>query len=380
MTDSDAGQRLATRVAFLCSGIAMSAWAPIVPFVKARLDLDAAELGVLLLCLGIGSILAMPFASVLAARFGCRRTMLVAGSAVCLVLPCLAVVPTPFLLGAGLLVFGAAMGTMDVAMNIQAVIVEQRNGGSLMSGFHGLFSVGGFVGAGGMALLLWCGLGVLPATLATGLLVLAALWTARGGYLGAPKASDGGAPPFVMPHGAVIFIGLLCFVMFLAEGAVLDWSAVLLAGGGQMSTEQAGMGYAAFAAAMTLGRLTGDKVVSRLGAKRVMIGGALCAAAGFFTTVLAPGAFLALAGFLLVGIGASNIVPILFTAAGRQRDMPASLAIGAITTLGYTGILLGPALIGFLAQASSLHAAFAVLGGAMLLVALCALRRQLYVQ
>jgi hypothetical protein len=111
-----------------------------------------------------------------------------------------------------------------------------------------------------------------------------------------------------------------------------------------------------------------------------MIGGGLCAAAGFFTTVLAPGAVLALAGFMLVGTGASNIVPILFTAAGRQRDMPASLAIGAITTLGYTGILLGPALIGFLAQASSLHAAFGVLGGAMLLVAVCALRPQLYVR
>jgi len=157
--------------------------------------------------------------------------------------------------------------------------------------------------------------------------------------------------------------------VFLAEGAMLDWSALLLTAGHDLDASRGGLGYAAFAIAMTFGRLTGDKVVSRFGGKRVMLAGGVCAAAGFFCSVLAPSAPVALLGFLLIGLGASNIVPILFSAAGSQRAMPASLAISAVTTIGYAGILAGPALIGFIAHASSLNLAFACLGGAMLLVA-----------
>ena len=374
----DAQQRRATRLAFLCSGMAMSVWAPLVPFVKQRMGLSSAELGMLVLCLGVGSIVAMPFAGPGTARFGCRAAIVLSGALVCLILPALAIVPSPFLLGVALFMFGATMGTMDVAMNIQAVIVEQKQGGALMSGFHGLFSVGGFIGAGGVALLLWLGVGTLLASVIVALLVGAALWFAQPHFLGASAPAKRAGASFVMPHGTVIFIGVLCFACFLAEGAVLDWSALLLASGGRFSAEQGGMGYAAFAIAMTVGRLTGDKVVHRFGSRRVMTAGGLCAASGFFITVLTASPWLALGGFVLVGIGASNIVPILFTAAGRQPDMPPSQAIGAITTLGYAGILAGPALIGFLAEATSLRAAFGVLACAMLLVALCALRPQLH--
>jgi fucose permease len=144
---------------------------------------------------------------------------------------------------------------------------------------------------------------------------------------------------------------------------------LLLTGGRGLAANWGGLGYAAFAVAMTAGRLSGDRVVRRAGGKRVLLLGGLCAAGGFFVVVLAPSVFAALAGFVLIGLGASNIVPILFSAAGRQRVMPASLAIGAITTIGYAGILAGPALIGFVAHAASLNLAFAGLGCAMLLVA-----------
>jgi predicted MFS family arabinose efflux permease len=362
-------QRLSTRLAFLVAGLAMSAWAPLVPFAKARMGLDEASLGLLLLCLGAGSLLAMPVTGMLSARLGCRPVMLWSGALACLVLPCLSLASTPWQLGITLFLFGAAIGTLDVAMNVQAVIVEKASGGSLMSGFHGLFSVGGFLGAGGMSLLLWMGLGPTAASALVALLVAVILVVANPHFLRALDASERDAPLFVVPHGAVIFIGLLCFIVFLAEGAILDWSAVLLTNGGGLSAGQGGLGYAAFAIAMTVGRLTGDRVVRRLGGKRVLLLGGLCAAAGFFLAVLAPSAALALVGFVLIGAGASNIVPILFTAAGNQPAMPASLAVGAITTIGYAGILAGPALIGFLAHASSLHVAFAVLGASMLLVA-----------
>jgi fucose permease len=362
-------QRLSTRLAFLAAGLAMSAWAPLVPFAKERLALGEADLGLLLLCLGAGSLMAMPVTGLLASRFGCRIVVLVSGAFVCLVLPGLAVAPTPMLLGATLFAFGAALGTLDVAMNVQAVIVERESGGSLMSGFHGLFSVGGFIGAGLMALMLWAGLTPAAASVVVSLLVALSLVAAAPYLLREPDAGEGHGSMFVVPHGAVIFIGVLCFLCFLAEGAILDWSALLLTSEQGMDATRAGLGYAAFAIAMTVGRLTGDRVVRRLGGKRVLLLGGLCGAVGFFVAVLAPSAPLALVGFLLVGLGASNVVPILFTAAGNQSAMPAGLAIGAITTLGYAGILAGPAVIGFVAHAVSLNLAFAGLGCAMLVIA-----------
>jgi len=373
MTTNDFKQRVSTRLAFLAAGMAMSAWAPLVPYAKMRLDLEQAELGFLLLCLGVGSMLAMPISGALAARFGCRRLIVISGALICFLLPLLAIAPNAISLGLTLFMFGASIGTLDVAMNIQAVIVERNQGGSMMSGFHGLYSVGGFVGAGIMTLLLWSGLNTLWSSVVVAVLVAASIAIANPNLLRSPEPSERDAPLFVMPHGAVIFIGALCFMIFLAEGAVLDWSALLLTGGG-LAAAQGGLGYAAFSIAMTVGRLTGDKVVKRWGGKRVLFTGGLLASAGFFVAVLASSPVIALTGFVLIGIGASNIVPILFTAAGGQQDMPASLAISAVTTIGYAGILTGPALIGFVAHASSLHIAFAGLGFAMLLVAASARR------
>jgi MFS family permease len=362
-------QRLSTRLAFLAAGLAMSAWAPLVPFAKARLGMSEAELGLLLLCLGAGSLMAMPVTGLLTSRYGCRLVVLISGAFTCLLLPGLAYAPTPALLGATLFAVGAAIGTLDVSMNVQAVIVERESGGSLMSGFHGLFSVGGFIGAGLMALMLWGGMTPTASAAVVSVLVALSLAFCAPHLLREPDVAERDAPLFVVPHGAVIFIGVLCFLSFLAEGAILDWSALLLTAEQGLDANRAGLGYAAFAIAMTAGRLTGDRVVRKLGGKRVLLLGGLCGACGFFGAVLAPSAPLALVGFVLIGLGASNIVPILFTAAGNQSAMPASLAIGAITTLGYAGILAGPAAIGFIAHAASLKLAFGGLGCAMLLIA-----------
>ncbi|MRX08417.1 MFS transporter [Pseudoduganella sp. FT25W] len=362
-------QRLSTRLAFLAAGLAMAAWAPLVPFAKTRLALGEAELGLLLLCLGGGSLVAMPVTGLLTSRYGCRLVVLISGAFTCLFVPFLAYASTPLLLGATLFAVGASIGTLDVAMNVQAVIVERASGGSLMSGFHGLFSVGGFIGAGLMALMLWAGMTPTASAAVISALVALSLVVSAPHLLREPDAAERDAPLFVVPHGAVIFIGALCFLSFLAEGAILDWSALLLTTEQGLDPSRGGLGYAAFAIAMTLGRLTGDRVVRALGGKRVLLVGGLCGAAGFFLSVLAPSAPLALVGFVLIGLGASNVVPILFTAAGNQSAMPASLAIGAVTTLGYVGILAGPAMIGFVAHASSLNLAFGGLGCFMLLIA-----------
>ncbi|CDG81097.1 MFS transporter [Janthinobacterium agaricidamnosum] len=362
-------QQRATRLVFFAAGLGMATWAPLVPYAKERLGLEEGALGLLLLCLGCGSLFAMPFTGALSARFGCRRVILASGAILSLLLPGLALAASPWELGLVLFLFGASAGTFDVAINIQAVIVEKASGRSMMSGFHALFSVGGFAGAGLMALLLW--LGLAPAWSCAVIIVLMALVlsAAQNHLLHTPEPAGAKSPLFVMPHGSVILIGLLCFIVFLAEGAVLDWSALFLTSTRELDPAKGGLGYAAFAIAMTTGRFTGDAIVRRFGGKRVLLVGGLCAAAGFFLTVLAPSANLALLGFVLVGLGCANIVPILFTAAGSQHTMPASMAVAAITTIGYAGILAGPALIGFIAHATNLKFSFAALGCALLLVA-----------
>ena len=361
-------QRLSTRLAFLTAGMGMSAWAALVPFAKTRMDLNSAELGLVLLSLGMGSLIAMPLAGRLSSRFGCRLVMLTSGAIASLLLPLLAIASHPLLLAIALALFGAAIGTLDASMNIQAVIVEKNHGRPLMSGFHGLYSVGGFVGAGGMALMLSVGLQPFMASVSMTVILVGTLCVAAPHLLPAAASAEKESPVFSVPQGAVIVLGIVCFIVFLAEGATLDWGALLLTSNGGFTPDQGGLGYAVFAVAMTVGRLTGDRTIRRWGRRRVMMLGGLCSGAGFFLGA-APAPAIALAGFSLIGAGASNVVPILFTAAGRQQDMLPAAAISAVTTLGYAGILAGPALIGFVAHISSLPIAFGGLGCAMFLVA-----------
>jgi MFS family permease len=363
-----AAEQFSTRVIFFVAGLAMSAWAPLVPFAKARLMADDKTLGFVLLCLGLGSIAAMPFTAALAARFGCRAVIAVAVLVLCAAIPMLALASSFPLLAAAVFVFGAAIGTVDVTINVQAVIVERASGRAMMSGFHGLFSVGGIAGAGSVSGLLWLGASPLMAAGFVAVVTLLLLLISQRHLL--PYGDEGDAPWFAMPRGIVLFIGALCFVSFLAEGAMLDWSAVYLTLRRALDPAMAGLGYAVFAAAMTVGRLTGDRIVQALGARAVLFFGSVCAAGGLALAVLAPGWPLELAGFTLVGIGASNIVPVLYTALGRQKTIPLNVAVASVTLLGYLGILCGPALIGFVAQATNLSVA--LLGVAALLLAVAA--------
>lgn len=366
---SGAREQWATRGVFLVAGLAMAAWAPLVPFAKARVGVEDSTLGLLLLCLGLGSIVAMPITGVLASRFGCRAIIVASSIAVAIVLPFLAIVDTVAGLAVALALFGASVGTVDVAINIQAVMVEKDSGRNMMSGFHGLFSLGGIIGAGGVSLLLGLGVAPLVATLAIAAMLVVLLAFSFPGLLPYGNREAGDTPLFVVPKGVVIFIGLLCFLVFLGEGAILDWSALFLIGTRQVDAAQAGLGYTMFAVAMTVGRLAGDRIVRTLGGMKVVVAGGLVAASGFLLAVFAPTQPLAFLGFLLVGIGASNIVPVLFTAAGNQTRMPPSLAIAAITTMGYAGILAGPAAIGVVAQHWSLSTAFVLVAAGLVFVA-----------
>ena len=363
-------EQRATRLVFFITGFGNSAWAALVPFAKAHTGVSDGGLGLLLLCLGLGSIVTMPLSGALTARFGCRAVISVATVIIAATLPMLSLLASLPLLVMTLILFGAGIGAMDVAINIQAIIVERASGRAMMSGFHGLFSLGGIAGAGGMAALLSAGAAPPRATLCVSLGILLALAAAAAKLLPFGSRNDG--PAFAIPHGIVLLIGALCFVLFLAEGAVLDWSGVFLTSVRHLPTADAGLGYAAFATTMTVGRLLGDRIVERLPPRRVVMLGSLLAAAGFVLSSTVPSWEMALVGYALVGAGCANIVPVLFSAVGRQRVMSETLAVPAISTLGYAGILAGPAGIGFVAHWTSLPAAFALLAALLVAVSLSA--------
>ncbi|CAA2137957.1 MFS transporter [Hyphomicrobium sp. ghe19] len=350
-------EQFSTRAAFFVSGFTLAAWAPLVPYVKDRSDLSDAALGLLLLCLGAGSVIAMPLAGVLSKRYGCRPVLLVGTLFIVMSLPVLALTSSVPLLVAMLFIFGSGTGALDCVMNVQAIIVERASGRAMMSGFHGLFSVGGLAGVGVMTLLLSSGASPFAAAMTASAVAILTMAPAAPYLL--PYGAEGGGPAFAIPHGVVLLIALLCFVMFLAEGAVLDWSAVFMTENRNVDPSMGGAGYAAFALTMTIGRLTGDAVVERAGRKAVLLAGPLCAAIGLLIVTLVPSAWGAIIGFGLVGIGSANVVPIFFTAIGRQTTMPEHIAVPAVTMIGYVGILTGPAAIGFIAQAIGLPMAFA---------------------
>jgi predicted MFS family arabinose efflux permease len=272
------------------------------------------------------------------------------------------------MLVAVLLGFGAMLGTLDVAMNIHAVEVERNASEPLMSGFHAMYSVGGFVGAGVMTFLLSTEMTPLWSSLICGAITAIAILIAWPRLLSA----RGEASSFVLPHGIVLLIAGLGAAMFLAEGAMLDWGALLLIGKKLVRPEQGGVGYMLFSIAMTIGRLTGDRLVARAGNRAVLTWGGIVAVAGFVVLLTAPFAVVAMVGCLLVGFGASNIVPVLFRLAGNQKVMPGNLAVAALTTVGYAGILAGPAAIGFISQRVGLPAAFWLLVALVSFVPLCA--------
>jgi predicted MFS family arabinose efflux permease len=326
-----------------------------VPYAQHRLGVGEGALGLLLLCLGVGSIVTMPLSGALAAQFGCRRVIWSAGLIMAASLPFLATAASALPLAVTLLAFGAGFGAIGVAINVQAVIVEASAGRAVMSGFHGLFSVGGIAGAGMVSGLFWAGLSPMAAALCAAV-VIVGLLLAFGAHL-LPYGGEEGAPSFALPRGPVLLIGGLCFIVFLAEGAMLDWSAVVLTSLRGVDPSRAGLGYAAFGAAMAAGRLSGDRVVRALGGRLILAVGGVCAASGLTMAALVPSWIAALLGFGMVGLGCSNVVPVLYSALGRQRAMPANLAVAAVTTLGFSGILTGPALIGFVAHATSLPVA-----------------------
>lgn len=363
--------RWSVAAVFFVNGGLLGSWAPHVPLVKERLGLSDLDLGFALLLMAIGAVSTMVFTGVIVARFGSGPVTRVSIVAMAVGLPLIALAPSYGLLLPAAWLYGAGMGLSDVGMNTQAVAVETRIGRPIMSGLHGMFSLGGFVAsaAGGLALA-----AASPAAHAVGAAVVALLIlaVALGGLLpGHEDKADPGAG-LKLPTRSVAVLSALTFVTFMTEGAMIDWTAVYLRDELLASPSLAAAGYAAFAAGMATGRFLGDAIRRGFSAVVLVRSGAAMAAAALAAGVALGMPISTVATLLVTGLGLSNVVPVLFTAAGKAPGQPPAVGVAAVATTGYFGLLAGPPALSFVAEHVSLAAAFALLAAACACVALAA--------
>lgn len=361
-------ENTATRAAFFLAGFIMAVWASMVPFVKLNLSLDEAHLGALLLCVGLGALVVMPFCGGIVAKKGAKYLLRQALFAIPLILFAINFSTHVILTACLLFLFGMVFGSVDVSMNVHAVEVDHRSEKRLIAGFHALYSLGSVVGALAMAGLLNIGVDLLMAVGALLVFCLLIWFFASPKLLADAGKAQGPTKSFVIPKGFVLWLGLICLLLFMIEGAVLDWGGVFLVEEKKAAIENAGLAFAAFSTAMTIMRLLGDKLIASVGPRACVRYGCLLGAAMLAGCVFFANPWLVISLFFVLGIGLANVVPIAFASTADQNEMPMSLALAAVTTLGYAGQLTGPALIGFVAKASSLSFAFAMLAAFLVIV------------
>ena len=378
-------QRLSTRFSFFGLGFATAAWAPLIPFAQQRLHFNHADFGLLLLCSGLGAMLAMPATGKIVQRVGCRVPIGFALLLLAVLLPSLSLWTSPLMMAITLFLFGTAAGSLGVALNIQAVVVEKNSLKSLMSGFHGMASLGGLAGVLTITALLALSISSVMSAFAVSLLLVIIVFLSVPYSIKAVENTSLEASSKVkksirqrLPQPLIILIGIACFIIFMVEGAAMDWSGIYLTQQYGVNTAFAGLAYTFFAIAMTTGRFTGHYLIRYFGEKKLLTYSAICATLGLALVSIAPHWWLVLVGYTLVGTGCSNIVPIMFSRAGRQTVMPSAVALSCVSTVAYTGILVGPAFIGMVSELIGLSTVFMALSGLLLLIV--ALNRFTYVK
>lgn len=419
---------LATRLSFFALGFSTAAWAPLIPMAQQRLNLNHADFGVLILSMGIGSMLSMPITGVLVNKLGCRIIIAVAMIVSMMILPILSVVQSSALMAIVLFIFGTAVGGFGVSINLQAVMVEKRNAKMMMSSFHGMCSLGGLSGVLIMTALLAIGVFPLVAALVISLIILFIWIVAVPNCLSnnnqtelKPKIETSSTVIQCVERGhalksqvteafsftadsvnnshleskklttrsserlssqtptskvntskssfSIILIGVMCFIAFLSEGAAMDWGGIYLVSEFGMDASLAGLAYTFFAITMTIGRFSGQRLLIFMGEQKLVVISSLTAALGLATIVVSGHWSIVLVGYALLGLGCSNIVPIMFSRVGRQNLMPKAAALSLVSSIAYSGSLSGPALVGFASEVIGLSYVFAFIAGMLACIA-----------
>jgi MFS family permease len=354
--------RAATAAVFFLNGFGFATWVSRIPAVRQALNLTEGALGTALLATAVGALVAFPLAGRGSVLSGASVLTIATGLAYCLVLPGPAFaggLPTLALL---LFVFGAANGAMDVSMNALAVEVETFVGKPIMSSFHGMWSIGGLAGAGVGALFAKQDISPQLHLLVVALILAVAILIAKHWLPSSqPHASPDSVAHFARPEAAMLGLSGIIFCAFLIEGAMADWSAVLLHDSLKTTAAGAALGYAAFSLAMTSMRFAGDRLVIQWGAVWLLRCTNVVAAIVLATALWVQHVGLTMLAFALIGFGMATVAPLVFGAAARRARHGAGHGIAAMATVGYGGFLVGPPLVGWLAQASSLRVALSVL-------------------
>jgi MFS family permease len=366
-------QSFALPLLFTVFGVIMGSWAGRIPAMAERIHVSHAALSMVLLCGGLGAVLSYPISSRMMRSLGARTTMLASGMALLAVLVAIGAAPTVPLLMMAVLSLGITASTFDVAVNSAASRRETQTGKSELSKLHGLGCAGGLAGATLGSVM--AGLHIAPLThfvMLAGPLALALYFGCS--LLDADRAGDAvEKKSFSLPRGPLLFLGVLGFLGSMAEGSIADWSGVFLKEHFGASDGLAPLALSAFSVMMLLARLAGDKLKARYGARHLVTSGSMVGAAGLFFAVLSPNAYLALFGFAVAGMGMALVFPFVFSAAGAQG--PAALA--GVASLAYSGSLMGPPVIGAIAQGMGMQAAIAYIGGLASLIAFVASRSRL---
>lgn len=364
--------RWAVAAAFFVNGFLLGGWALQIPALMSRLEIGETTLGLLILALGVGALMAMPWCGFLIGRIGSRPVLLVFAFLASPGLLLIALVPNLFLAVPVLFLFGAVVGGMDVAMNANAVSAERQLGRPIMSSSHGFWSLGGFAGAasGGLVIQHFGNLAHAGAASLVALLLVAA---AARHIIEGDRPIEPARKPLRLPSNPLIYlIGVIALLSMVPEGTVLDWGALYLKQELGADIATAGMGFAAFSATMALMRFVGDGIRGRFGAVTTLRVSSLVAALGMAGAGFAPDPLVAILAMAVAGLGIANMVPIAFSAAGNQPGLGPGAGIGIVTTMGYSGILVAPSLIGFVGERFGFAPIFVVLAVLLCVVALSA--------
>lgn len=361
--------RLAVSLFYFGQGIAFASWASRIPDIKHSLNLSDGALGSILLALPLGQLVTMPISGSLVTKFGSKRILTITAPLYVLALSNLGLATAPWHLAAFLFLFGVVGNMCNIAVNTQGAEAEKLFGRPIMTSFHGAWSIAGFSGA--LLGLLMVNLHIIPYYHFW--IIVALIWVNvffNYKHLVPGKGATSERKPrlFVMPEGVLLQLGIIGFCSMATEGAMFDWSGVYFKEIVKAPTSLVILGYASFMIMMATGRFVGDKIIARMGRKRTIQISGLIISSGMFMSVLFPYVVTATLGFMLVGIGVSSIVPTVYSVAGKNGKIAPGMAIAIVSSVSYFGFLMGPPLIGYISQLSSLQYSYAVIGCFGLLV------------
>jgi len=366
--------RWATRAQFLNLGLVIGCWGVHIPSVKGRYALDEQTLAVALLFMSVGSLLTLAIAGRVVGKLGARITTVVAGWGFCLALALSLVLPAYWALLPLMVMFGASESVFDVAINAEGTTLEIMSGRAVMSGFHGMFSLGAMGGAALSAALLKAGIPAAVQLGAVAATVAVSIFFSSRGMLEVHPVGEGSQADFAWPKGTLLLIGMLiCFGM-LAEGVMYNWSVLYVQQELHSPQERAALAYVAFAGATAAMRFAGDSVRTRVSERTMLLVGPSIAAVAMLVVLLAANPWVAMVGFAVVGMGLATVVPILYNAATRVPGVSRAAAIASVSSIGYVGFMLGPPIIGAVAHATTLTIAMGTLIVASMILILGARR------